>query len=190
MLEMPTRWAPFVGAMRRLAAIPITTMAVSVTEIAITTPFFNFDDRAVALKNTKSIVYRDSRASVESPFSSGNIINAGAKNLNISISSFVLDQSPSLVTFTVVCSIGPIRSDASHLSGISREFLWRQGSRGARTRYLLQKYVAAGTTHHGPHIGRQTDPSAFSAPHHGDPSAQGRRRLCHHQLLAAAWTRG
>src|SRR5271167_3666174 len=61
MLEMPIRWAPLVGAMRRLAAIPIATMAVSVTEIAITTRFFNFHDRAVALKNTKSIVYRDGR---------------------------------------------------------------------------------------------------------------------------------
>ena len=56
MREMPIRWAPLVGTMRRLATIPITTIAVSVTEIAIAARFFNFHDRRVALKNAKCIV--------------------------------------------------------------------------------------------------------------------------------------
>lgn len=43
-LEMPTRWARFV-----VGAIPRTTMAIFVTEIARATPFGNFHDRAVSV---------------------------------------------------------------------------------------------------------------------------------------------
>jgi site-specific recombinase XerD len=38
-------------------------------------------------------------------------------------------------------------------------------------RYLLQKYVTAGTNA-APDIGWQTDPSKFATPHNGDPSSQ------------------
>jgi hypothetical protein len=54
--EMPIRWAALVGAMRRLAAIPRTTIAVFVAKIAIATPFLDFNNRRVALKNSKGAV--------------------------------------------------------------------------------------------------------------------------------------
>jgi hypothetical protein len=51
MHEMPIGWAPLVGAMSRLATIPITTVTIFVTKITISARFFDFHDRRVALKN-------------------------------------------------------------------------------------------------------------------------------------------
>jgi hypothetical protein len=55
MHEMPIGWAPLVGAMSRLATIPITTVTIFVTKITISTRFFDFHDRRVAPKNARWI---------------------------------------------------------------------------------------------------------------------------------------
>lgn len=48
MHEMPIRGAPFVGAVRRFATIPLTTISEFVTKSTVATRFFNFHDRAVS----------------------------------------------------------------------------------------------------------------------------------------------
>ena len=63
-------------------------------------------------------------------------------------------------------------------------FLNERGA--AMTRFGVRYLLQDGCSRHqrSPDIGRQTDPSAFSAPHHSDPFAHGGRRLCHHQPVA------
>ena len=100
--------------MRRLATIPITTVAVSVTKIAIAAPFFNFHDRRVALKNAKWVVHCGSRRFHWNPTQQRTHHQHRSQKPHHGISSSVFDQSLSLVVFPIVCGGDPIRSDAGH----------------------------------------------------------------------------
>ena len=63
-------------------------------------------------------------------------------------------------------------------------FLNERGAAMTRSAFDISCKSTLRPHHRGPDVGRQTDPSAFSAPHHSNPSAQGRRRTLPPQPVA------